>query len=431
MKGYVISVSLCTGCYRHIHIAASASLYRLHQAILDAFDFEDDHMHAFFMDNHLWSPASMYSSDASEPGQRLTRSYKLSQFHLQKGDKFRYVFDFGDSWEFQCRLLRETEDATKTPIVLRSVGESPEQYPAWDEEAWGEEGPEEASEDEAVWLTEEEANELYRLLPLKETVIQTLRNYFRASARLYGIISMDKLMEIYNSQNAPIEEALFLRTASIFNMQQDIFHIIAPEGRNATDPRQIELVHILFLCDDTGKQYPNIRRLQKGKEFCILPKEEFLRYAEEEYYPPTPANKKMKKYFGKYLPPQDAEKFCRLVQGMISMDCGISDVLDALYDYVPLFRRYLDIVEFSAMYQELHNTTRMMANRGYTPKEMAAKLSKPKQEPAEIPLDGQLSLFPQGESPNKVLSFQPPASRNAPCPCGSGLKYKHCCGKKK
>ncbi|MGM9524415.1 MAG: SEC-C metal-binding domain-containing protein [Faecousia sp.] len=25
----------------------------------------------------------------------------------------------------------------------------------------------------------------------------------------------------------------------------------------------------------------------------------------------------------------------------------------------------------------------------------------------------------------------PPASRNAPCPCGNGLKYKHCCGKKK
>lgn len=75
MKGYVISVSLCTGCYRHIQIAASASLYRLHKAILDAFDFEDDHMHAFFMDNHLWSPACMYSSDTSEPEQRLTRSY--------------------------------------------------------------------------------------------------------------------------------------------------------------------------------------------------------------------------------------------------------------------------------------------------------------------------------------------------------------------
>ena len=56
MKGYVISVSLCTGCYRHIQIAASATLYRLHKAILDAFEFVDDHMHAFFMDNHLWSP---------------------------------------------------------------------------------------------------------------------------------------------------------------------------------------------------------------------------------------------------------------------------------------------------------------------------------------------------------------------------------------
>jgi len=55
MGSYVISVSLGTGCYRHIKISSSATLFRLHQAILNAFEFEDDHMHAFFMDNKRWS----------------------------------------------------------------------------------------------------------------------------------------------------------------------------------------------------------------------------------------------------------------------------------------------------------------------------------------------------------------------------------------
>ena len=42
MGSYVISVSAGTGCYRHIQISKSATLYKLHQAILRAFDFQDD-----------------------------------------------------------------------------------------------------------------------------------------------------------------------------------------------------------------------------------------------------------------------------------------------------------------------------------------------------------------------------------------------------
>ncbi len=45
MKSYVISVSLGTGCYRHIQISAGATLNKLHKAILGAFGFEDDHAH--------------------------------------------------------------------------------------------------------------------------------------------------------------------------------------------------------------------------------------------------------------------------------------------------------------------------------------------------------------------------------------------------
>ena len=378
MKGYVISVSLCTGCYRHIQIAASATLYRLHKAILDAFDFEDDHMHAFFMDNHLWSPECMYSSDASEPGERLTRSYKLSQFHLQKGDKFRYVFDFGDAWEFQCRLLRETEEATKTPIVLRSVGESPEQYPDWDEEAWGEETPEAEENDESPWITEEEANELYHLLPLKKAVILTLKDYFRASARLYGIIPLDKLREIYNSQNPPIEEMLFFCVAKVFSMQEDIFCIIQPEEQDAADPGQPEVVHVALIYDDTEKDFRTMRRLQKGKEFYIPTKAELLRYADEAYFPLTPANAKLRQYLLKHLPPDEVEMSWQAIQGMISMDCEISDVLESLKAYTSFFQKPFDIMELSALYQEVNNTTRMMANRGYTPHEMAAKFRKTK-----------------------------------------------------
>ena len=133
MESFVISVSLGTGCYRHIQISANATLYKLHQAILKAFEFEDDHEHAFFMDNHMWSSADAYFSSKAEAGDRLTKKYTLKKLKLAKGQKFKYVFDFGDEWEFQCKVLRELDEDTIIPLVIRSVGESPEQYPEWEE----------------------------------------------------------------------------------------------------------------------------------------------------------------------------------------------------------------------------------------------------------------------------------------------------------
>lgn len=51
MGSYVISVSVGTGCYRHIQISKSATFYKLHKAIISAFDFGDDHAHAFMLRN--------------------------------------------------------------------------------------------------------------------------------------------------------------------------------------------------------------------------------------------------------------------------------------------------------------------------------------------------------------------------------------------
>lgn len=35
---------------------------------------------------------------------------------------------------------------------------------------------------------------------------------------------------------------------------------------------------------------------------------------------------------------------------------------------------------------------------------------------------------PRGEGPRQPVKKGPKVGRNDPCPCGSGKKYKHCCG---
>lgn len=133
-QSYVISVSLGTGCYRHIRISADDTLFRLHGAILDAFGFDDDHAHAFFMDNRSWSYEDSYYAQDIDSHQRATADYRLSQVNLYQGKQFKYVFDFGDEWTFQCKVLRVTEGGTKEPLVVRSKGAAPRQYGQWDDD---------------------------------------------------------------------------------------------------------------------------------------------------------------------------------------------------------------------------------------------------------------------------------------------------------
>ena len=126
-KSLVLSVSISArlGCYRHIQISEDETLYRLSEAILDSFDFSDDHLHAFYMDNRSYDSYERYVSPYcdSDYARGFSDKVKLSNFRLGKGYKFLYIFDFGDNWRFHIRVLRIVDEPTKSPLVLKSVGE--------------------------------------------------------------------------------------------------------------------------------------------------------------------------------------------------------------------------------------------------------------------------------------------------------------------
>ena len=124
---YVISVSPYTGCYRHIRVSADITLDGLHEVIQDVFEFYNDHLYAFFMDNSAWSDRDAYFCPEDGEG-RLTSDYRLRDLSLFKGKKFLYLFDYGDEWRFECRVLREEAGSREGYEILRSKGALPEQY---------------------------------------------------------------------------------------------------------------------------------------------------------------------------------------------------------------------------------------------------------------------------------------------------------------
>ncbi len=138
-KSLVISVSLDTGCYRHIQISVQAMLEDLSLAILNAFDFDNDHLHAFFMDNQVYSGRNAYYMRGADDGFPATDEVTLAEAGVTVGKKFKYLFDFGDDWTFQCRVLRELDETTSGAKIVRSKGEAPPQYPEWDDEEWEDE----------------------------------------------------------------------------------------------------------------------------------------------------------------------------------------------------------------------------------------------------------------------------------------------------
>ncbi|TSC85359.1 MAG: plasmid pRiA4b ORF-3 family protein [Microgenomates group bacterium Gr01-1014_16] len=118
--------------YRDIEMAAEQTLEELSRAIGEAFEFGEDHLHAFFLDNRRWS--EMIISDRrggqGRLGERKSHRVELNLLILAPGQKFLYLYDFGDEWLFEVeyRGSGRREKDQKYPRVVKERGKSPEQY---------------------------------------------------------------------------------------------------------------------------------------------------------------------------------------------------------------------------------------------------------------------------------------------------------------
>lgn len=396
MKSYVISVSLGSGCYRHIRIGEQETLDTLHEEILDAFDFEDGHAHAFFMDDRYWSSARAYCSHNLDGTTRLSREVTLRQLQLEEGEKFKFLFDFGDEWRFQCKVLRELEERTDIPGVTRSMGAAPKQYPDLDEDDDFEDDEDEDEDDDYegngsydVWtpLTEQQREELYKSLPVKRERVDEIRMYLNAAASLYGLLVIEELLRLYNSQNPPMTESTFMEVLRAIHKDHrdgDIFMIgDIPDVR--FDVRHVarccQVVNRDLLYDDPEQAMRKLARQQKGKPMKLLPKTEFLWYADETYFPWSPQKDAMVKYLceAAELPQEEAEDRCAELQRLIAQDCPLKSVLEYYRDLQITDAKNWSNGEFGQLFVALGNNTLKYSNRGYTKaewKKLSAKGKK-------------------------------------------------------
>ena len=115
--------------YRVIQISGEETLDRLCSVIISSFDFIDEHLYEFCMDNRMYSDCSFQSDpEYGEPSTKIA----LDRLHLEKGQNFSLHYDFGDDWMFTIHVQKiEEEEKGAVPTVLKAKGEI-EQYASWD-----------------------------------------------------------------------------------------------------------------------------------------------------------------------------------------------------------------------------------------------------------------------------------------------------------
>ncbi|MFT5875426.1 MAG: hypothetical protein ACI8WT_004419 [Clostridium sp.] len=130
---YTFKVSLGKNVWSKIRLSADYTLYDLHNAIQDAFEFDDDHMYSFFMDGKAWSK-NVFTCDGDEGP--FVDEVEIGELELYEKQNFLYLFDYGDQWEFNVEVFNigETKEKLLNPEIIESKGEIPEQYPDFDDE---------------------------------------------------------------------------------------------------------------------------------------------------------------------------------------------------------------------------------------------------------------------------------------------------------
>lgn len=154
MNMYQLKVSIVgmTKLHRIIEASGNCTFDDVHDVIFQAFDRDDPHLYSFFITKkELKSSRLIYDfpeisypmnlEDGTIPDQdsKSTTTTRIDDVELKEKDIFYYLFDFGDEWWHRIRVesITKSEPTKKKVIrIVKSVGDSPPQYPDNDEEEY-------------------------------------------------------------------------------------------------------------------------------------------------------------------------------------------------------------------------------------------------------------------------------------------------------
>lgn len=225
-----------------------------------------------------------------------------------------------------------------------------------------------------------------------------LDSYAKAAVNLYGIISREDFIDIFNKQNIDhtTDEEIYIL----------LLPLVLKDGWYGFYKEFI--VHYWFFDDFSQADY--LLEHQADKPRYIPEKNEFLKYVIEDYADNDHwwnVRSFMWEVFG-YR--KDTSEGYEEIRNYITYGDGIRELGSILDRHNLIFSGEEQLQEFINLIMLAKNNTRIWENNGYTPSELHGILSKRNENIVKFP-----------------TLQKPQIGRNDPCPCGSGKKYKKCC----
>lgn len=367
--------------------------------------------------------------------------------YLEKYKEIQYLYDFGDSWNFIISLEQVVEDYYfGFPTLLDGAQTAPPEdiggmpmfydfleayhdlkHPAHEQVCEYAESvdfrvynPEQINE----WLKgirykktqwDQINHEGYKIIQdkyrkserTKEVVgaNKQLSQYIIALTNLYGLVHKEKVLEIYNKQN---EEPITLGNVD--------YYLKIANGELERDfvyTYQDHFVHESILMFD---EFDLVQAKKANKPYYVPSQKELLRYSKSSYFEKNQQYKALLAYVKKNFFPQDHQKarwLCEDVHLTSQLNLNIQATLNEFTERGVSFESFDQVNELLALIMDMANNTRIWENNGHTPNEIMTKFERP-------------NLRPLPDIPYQPIK-KDKVGRNAPCPCGSGKKYKNCC----
>ena len=117
---------------RDIEINSASNLEELHQAIVSAFELDENEIASFYITNNkfeLLQEIPLFSVEDKENSMLGMSDIILSSILKEEGTQLLYVYDFMKMWRFLITLTEITEDETTNIKCIKSLGVMPEDAP--------------------------------------------------------------------------------------------------------------------------------------------------------------------------------------------------------------------------------------------------------------------------------------------------------------
>ena len=243
-------------------------------------------------------------------------------------------------------------------------------------------------EDKISFVCTDEAIEAYPVLfaPASDDIrrrYQYIHSYLLAMTNLYGVFPLSQFSSVFMMQNQgfgmPENELLSV-----------LFVLCSREDEYETDGRQVfSTIYNSELADPD--ELDDLQMRVQGKPFYVPPKEEFLKYQDDFYYPPTAELEALHSFLLKEICPDEvmAEELADDIKLLCREEATLDEIMREFERRSLVFRDDKQIADLAAYIAAVSNTSRMISNRGYTPLELMNVYKKPTKTRAKI-----TSIFP-------------------------------------